>query len=181
VLFDTKGLPDAHDGPTNKLLGRILRGKFRANHSMNNPKWYDAHLIPQSALRPDVIVFVHAFGSAFAWRLAGAVAKQAQALGLAVVPVITYYDMVQRVEDLDKDVELCAKVFNAPPFCIANLGPLRERVADASELRAKEAYSHETVVDLVSQALLFGQQNHRARGLPLDRPVARCGPDCRVM
>ena len=57
---------------------------------------YDAYMFPDKNSRIDVIIFVHAFGATFASRLASAVANQAKSHNIAVLPVITCYDLVNR-------------------------------------------------------------------------------------
>eukprot|EP00667_Euglena_gracilis_P004983 EG_transcript_5013 len=180
-LFDTKGLADADDAATNKLLSRILRGKFKPNHSMNNPKWYDAYVVPQVPLKVDAVVYVHAFGAAFAYRLAAAVARQAKAQGITIVPVITCYDLVERPQDLQVEVETCSKVFNTHPFCLANLSALRTKYPAPGLLEAHELFAKGTVVDLVSQLMTFGQQHQRANGYATDKPFVYKTSDCRMM
>ena len=47
-------------------------------------------------------------------------------------------------------------MFNTHPLCLANLGALQMKIADNSERRAKQEYTKETIMDLVSQVFARG-------------------------
>jgi GTPase SAR1 family protein len=166
VLFDTKGLPDAKDRPTRTLLHNLLRGKFKPDHSMSNPRFQDCYLLPQKALQIDVAVFVYAYGSVFPHRLATALQEEAKAQGVTVVPVITFYDQVEDDEQLGVHLDCCRRTFNTHPLYLANLSAF-----PAGHHPTALALSRRAVVDVASQLMVYGQQHQRFRRLDIARPV----------
>ena len=86
-----------------------------------------------------------------------------------------------RHEDIEREIEVCARVFNTRPFCLGNLGALQRKILDPTELRAKGDYTKQTVVDVVSQLMLTGQQHQRQKRYVMDQPIQYKKRDCPVM
>eukprot|EP00667_Euglena_gracilis_P009415 EG_transcript_9573 len=178
VLFDTKGLPDSNDRNTRTLIQNLLRGKFKPDHSMNNPKFRDCYLLPQKSLEIDVAVFVYAYGSVFPHRLASALHAEAQTRGVTIIPVITFYDHVEHDEQLAVHLDCCQRTFNSHPLYLTNLSAFQGEGKEAAI-----ALSKQTVVDVASQLMVYGQQHQRHRRLDVTQPVELQGDprDCSIM
>eukprot|EP00668_Euglena_longa_P046206 GGOE01061890.1.p1 GENE.GGOE01061890.1~~GGOE01061890.1.p1 ORF type:complete len:399 (+),score=83.65 GGOE01061890.1:52-1248(+) len=178
VLFDTKGLPDSNERNARALIHNLLKGKFKPDHSMNNPKFSDCYLLPQKALQIDVAVFVYAYGSVFPHRLASVLYSEAQARGITVIPVITFYDHVEHDEQLAVHLDCCRRTFNSHPLYLTNLSAFQGQGKEAAV-----ALSKQTVVDVASQLMVYGQQHQRHQRLDVTQPVElQSDPrDCSIM
>uniref|UniRef100_A0A7S1N4K5 G domain-containing protein n=1 Tax=Eutreptiella gymnastica TaxID=73025 RepID=A0A7S1N4K5_9EUGL len=180
LLFDTKGLPDANDKVTRSMLRNILKGKFRTNHSMNNPKFRDCSLLPDKNIRIDVVIFVYAYGSVFPHRLADAIRDEAAQRQVSVVPVITFYDLVEHDEQLNVHLDCCKRTFNTHPLHLTNLTAIKRlpRESQSSAL----TFSQQQLLDVASQSMVYGQQHQRYRRLDINRPIpANAHKDCTLM
>jgi ABC-type cobalamin/Fe3+-siderophores transport system ATPase subunit len=181
LLFDTKGLPDSKDRSTKSTIQMLLKGKLKPAHSMNNPKWKDCYLFPDKTIKIDVVLFVYAYGTVFPHRLATCVAEEALQRNVSVIPAITFYDRVQHDDQLNVHVDCCARIFNTHPVCLTNLSAISklETTTTSAAVAAtaggvatvQREKSRKAVTDLVSQAMIFGQQHHRHKKYNTSQPL----------
>eukprot|EP00997_Jenningsia_sp_PLL12_P009055 NODE_5944_length_541_cov_69.191057_g5196_i0.p1 GENE.NODE_5944_length_541_cov_69.191057_g5196_i0~~NODE_5944_length_541_cov_69.191057_g5196_i0.p1 ORF type:complete len:164 (+),score=46.82 NODE_5944_length_541_cov_69.191057_g5196_i0:31-492(+) len=150
----------------------------KPKHSMSNPKWYDCHLLADKHLRIDVVIFVSAFGAVFPHRLAASLTKEAREHHVSVVPVLTHFDLVKGEEELQAEIECCSRVFNTRPFCVSNLTALSN--TNLGPLTSAAVYTQQLAASIASQLLVYGQQHHRHKGLPISKPIDPYHSECAV-